>query len=107
MRSCVAKIRDEVMAGFCANGKHAANDRSCQQAHCITNCRISRECPGGKGTAVAASYWKEIVTDTIMGKTGYSSGDQCANADGRRVSDEVGKCETLCNLIQCKCGHRD
>jgi RHS repeat-associated protein len=85
---CVVKINREVIAGYCGNGKNAATDPSCREAHCIANCRISRECAGGAGQAAAASYAKE-VWDWTKKKTwdpdseGYSGGDQAANKKGR------------------------
>lgn len=49
-------------------------------AHCIANCRITRECPGGRFTAFVASEWKERERDDS-----YDEGDQPANRKGRCV----------------------
>jgi RHS repeat-associated protein len=102
---CVVKINHEVTAGHCGNGKNASDDYSCREAHCIANCRISRECFAGGAQAAGMSYVKE-VWDWGKKKTwdsnseGWSTGDQNANRKGRCMGKspyaQGWTCEELC-----------
>jgi RHS repeat-associated protein len=112
LASCIRRISSEVERDYCArpgtpggNSKRRPGDYSCRQAHCVTNCRITRECPGGSATAGAASYakelWDEAKQQTYDPKSeGYSRGDQAANKRGRICgSSPYTKgydCEILC-----------
>jgi hypothetical protein len=97
-----------VTAAHCGNGKNANDDPSCRVAHCVANCRITRECGRtGRAQAAAASYGKE-VWDWGKKKTwdpnseGYSEGDQNANRTGRCVAREQPEksCEVLCKNVR-------
>ncbi len=102
---CVQRVSQEVSARHCANNGHAADDPSCREAHCIANCRTTRECAGGSATAAGASYakklWDEFKRRTYdTTSEGYSRGDQAANKKGRICgTSPYGKawtCEELC-----------
>jgi RHS repeat-associated protein len=101
--TCPGRIKREVDAEYCSKDApmQASDDSSRREAHCIANCRISRECAGGSVTAAAASKWKEL-TDTWdpTSGTGWDAGDEAANRKGRLCGTSAyGKawtCEELC-----------
>ena len=95
---CAGRIAGEVTN---QREENTANpDHSWREQHCETNCRISRECAGGKLTAWAASYWKEYTQDNKDGTRGWnpsdSPDDMAANKKGRDVSGQDGDCACLC-----------
>ena len=118
--ACAKRISREVDKEYCAMGakKRAADDFSCHEAHCITNCRIKRECLGGGITASAASLFKELFLQPKAVKRWYeiksvghalgrlpfsrwdpqdSPSDMKANKKGRGVADcENVSCEEGC-----------
>lgn len=67
-------------------------DPSSRWNHCVANCRITRECPGGVLTASIASLWHEL------NGAEFDPGDMAANRVGRRLAGckQLG-CEELCN----------
>jgi RHS repeat-associated protein len=113
---CARGISREVSREYCDNGpKQDPRDHSCREAHCITNCRITRECPGARLTAWAASWYKELsqpaikqhwsevnrFSDIPLYLTGWdpgdSPGDMAANKIGRNVAcRRQSRCEELC-----------
>lgn len=106
-RTCVGQVAREVGAGYCGNGKNANDDPSCRVAHCMANCKITRECVAGRMQAAGMSYVKESW-DWVKKKTwdpnseGYSHGDQCANKYGRdQAQKQPDKtCEELCKNVR-------
>ena len=105
---CVRRVADKVYENYCANNNHDPDDPSCREAHCITNCLVSRECPGGEWTATMASYWKEGRDEWRQRRDptsseGWSPGDQCANCEGRKRSRTPGDCILKCWNIQHIC----
>jgi RHS repeat-associated protein len=104
--SCANRIKNEVWENHCKGDTKPAGDSSCHEAHCITNCRIARECPGGRATAGAASWAKEIKDQFIKwfggGGDGFSDGDMQANRAGRRKARECPEksCEEACKGVR-------
>ena len=91
------------MSNHCGNGKNVKDDKSCRVAHCVANCKITRECIGGRTQAVFVSYgkemWDEVKQHTYDPKSdGYDEGDQEANRCGRDFARKLPErtCETLC-----------
>jgi RHS repeat-associated protein len=110
--TCVQRIAREVERDYCAkpgtpggNSRRGPGDRSCREAHCITNCRISRECFGGAATAAAASVAKEVYDEVKQNvwdrsSAGWDPGDMTANKKGRVCGTSPfakrWDCEELC-----------
>jgi RHS repeat-associated protein len=105
-QDCVRRIATYTMMNYCDNGGHSMNDPSCRKAHCLTNCQIVRQCVGGRLTAVAASYKKEYDDHRRPTGDGYSFGDQCANAEGRKHGLGTANCDTACVGVECRCPGR-
>ena len=92
---CMARIRDEVRA--------AAGDKN-RYKHCLGNCKISRECHGGKIAAWLASAVKEL--QDVQGCLATGDQDTCNsafqpedfedNAKGRDKCDSKVTCEEAC-----------
>ncbi len=93
---CAWAIFDEVEDKYCTTeAKEKYLDGSCRLAHCIANCRITRECFMGRLAAWFGSWYKEH----FMGfyDPNDSPGDNIANARGRSLACKKGKtCEELC-----------
>lgn len=106
-RTCVLSIMQETRIAHCSPGKNAADDYSCRVAHCVANCKITRECLGGRVQAILASYtkeaWDEFKTWTYAPNgEGYSSGDQRANSCGRDFGRRFPErsCQALCKDVR-------
>ena len=107
---CVGRVYFEVMPVWCQGGSmhDVTADPSCRRAHCIANCRLSRECPAGVGVALVMSWLKENFNMSTwrfdQWDPGDSPGDAKANAMGRACSYKLWEsCESLCrdaNRIQ-------
>ena len=60
---------------------HEAIDPSQHLKHCIAECEITRNCPGGSDTAAAAGWLREAFGD-------HDENDMNAGAQGREVAKE-------------------
>lgn len=102
--ACAFRVYKETMPVWCKGGlkDNVIADRGCGRAHCIANCRISRECPQGLGVALLASWLKENFNpDTwkfdLWKGDPDSIGDMKANALGRFCAPVLWmSCERLC-----------
>ncbi len=94
---CVAQIRDQVRRG--------ADGRTRYQ-HCLGNCLIAMQCPGGKSTAVLASLFKEFsdLTRCMIQRKGgncdsaFQDEDFDDNSLGRRCPQGV-TCQEQCSRL--------
>jgi RHS repeat-associated protein len=93
--------RKDQAGGWVPTPDHHPGDDHFHFGHCVASCRITRECPGGRLTAAAAGYLKEIW-DQIRHCWGDGPGAECgdldANREGRaRARKCPGKsCEEAC-----------
>jgi RHS repeat-associated protein len=83
--ACVAYVQ---YVYECMQNPYEAIDRSQRLKHCIAECEITRNCPGGSDTAAAAGWFREAFGD-------YNKGDMAAGAQGREVTKE------RCPLTSC------
>ena len=97
----------ETRMAHCGNGMNARDDPSCSVAHCVANCKITRECLIGRVQAVIASYvkesWDEVKRQTVQPtNVGYDRGDQEANRCGREFARKFPRrsCELLCKDVR-------
>jgi RHS repeat-associated protein len=107
--TCPQRILREVSFDYCAkpntpggNSKRDEKDVSCREAHCVVNCRITRECLGGVLTAmvlsVALEASNEISSRTIRTRDGWDPRDMGANQKGQvcGLRGTGWDCEVLC-----------
>jgi len=84
---CAKRISDEVFS----LKEPIEGDRWSLWKHCVTSCRIVRECPGGWLTAIIAGWWQEI---SDWAKDSWC--DLRANAIGRGLANSNKSCEEAC-----------
>jgi RHS repeat-associated protein len=99
--ACPFRIKDEVWNKF-NNPEHMQQDPNFHYGHCVANCRISRECAGGRLLGWGGGWIKELVDQPKKWWSnqgaGFDGGDMDANREGRRRARKCPdqSCEDAC-----------
>ncbi|MEM6794493.1 MAG: RHS repeat-associated core domain-containing protein, partial [Acidobacteriota bacterium] len=95
---CAKRVAGEVSSAFLNRSRYQ---------HCLASCRITRECPGGRVTAVAAGFGKELddFIQCVLGRVGkkcdgaFQPSDLGDNATGRGPFCQPDECNARCDEL--------